>query len=338
MFYEQALSKSEIGRRTGLSVTHVNRLLREGMRAGVVEIRINPRSLKSLESRLIDAFGLRDARVVASSVDSESTRVDLGRAAASLFDELVLDASTVGIGSGRTLLEMSSRIPERPRAISIYPANLIVEQELRVTGVSANAVATIAWFRSRPAAKAWRLEMFFPSTNKKALTDYADELSRVPALEDLRRRICALDAYFLGASDFRKDSQLSRLRSQLIEGSSSFLSPVGDVAFNLLDSSGKDVDAGLEQMVLRIPTERIRRMVQSGKAVVLVAGGNTKAAVISAALRARVCSILVTDSDAAEELLKKGKISRVPIPSNLKGEVHEKTADISISTFNEAQN
>lgn len=324
MFYEQSLSKSEIARRTSLSVTHVNRLLREGTRSGVVEIRINPRSAQSLESSLIRVFGLRDARVVASSVDVESTRVDLGRAAATLFDELVSDATSVGIGSGKTLFEMASRLPERPRAISIYPANLIVEQDLRVTGVSANSVSTIAWFRSRPSAKAWRLEMFFPGMTRETLTDYANELSRTHALEQLRENISALDVYFLGASDFRKDSQLFRLRNQLAEETNTCPPAVGDVAFNLLDGSGGEVDFGLEEMVMKVPASVLRKHVVEGqRLVVLLAGGKKKSAVIAAALSARLCNVLVTDSDVAEELLEthKQEVAELSSPV-LKEEAH----------------
>jgi len=338
MFYEQTLSKSEIARRKNLSVTHVNRLLREGMRTGVVEIRLNPRSPRSLESSLIDAFGLRDARVVPSSTDMETGRVDLGRAAAALFDELVSDGMIVGVGSGRTLFEMASRLSEQPRAISIYPVNLIVEQDLRITGVSANAVATIAWFRSRPSAKAWRLEMFFPGTTRKALMDYSTQLMRTPALEDLRKKIYALDVYFLGASDFRKDSQLARLRSHLGNQSISSSSIVGDLAFNLLDSSGSELDFGLEQMMLRIPAERLKSMVHAGKLIVVAAGGKGKVPVLTTALTAHLCNILVTDSDTAEELLKKRKISSVQLSSNLKEETNEKQAHTSFSNAHKAQN
>jgi deoxyribonucleoside regulator len=279
----------------------------------------------SLESDLINAFGLRDARVVASSKDMEGTRVDLGRAAASLFDELVSDATSVGVGSGRTLFEMASRLPERPRAISIYPANLIVEQDLHLTGASANAVATIAWFRSRPSAKASRLEMFFPSTARQALMDYADLLSRTPAREDLRKKICSLDVYFLGASEFRKDSQLARLRSQLAPGSPDTSSIVGDLAFNLLDRSGGELDSRIGEMVLSIPTERLKRIARTGKSVVIAAGGEGKALVLIAALTAQLCNILVTDSDTAEELMKM-KASIVPTDPDPKEEANREKA------------
>ncbi len=342
MFYERSLSKSEIARQMKLSVTHVNRLLREGARAGVVEIRVKPHTVHSLESELIKVFRLREARVVASSADVESTGVDLGRAAAVLFDELAGDGRAIGVGSGRTLFEMASRLPEHPRRISIYPANLILEQDLRITGVTANAVATIAWFRSRPSAKAWRLEMFFPSASSRTLVDYANGLSRTSTVEGLRKRICALDVYFLGASDFRKDSQLARLRTQMVGGSISS-DVIGDIAFNVLDTSGRELDIGLGQMVLRIPAECLTRIVKTDKTVVLAAGGLRKVDVIAAALAAGLCNILITDSDTAEKLLKNSKTSVSPTPSNFKEVANgkrssKKETNLPFSLLNAVQN
>jgi DNA-binding transcriptional regulator LsrR (DeoR family) len=341
MFYEQSLSKSEIARRTRLSVTHVNRLLREGMRTGVVEVRVKGRTVHSLESDLIKAFGIRDARVVASSASEESTRVDLGRAAAALFDELVTDGASVGIGSGRTLFEMASRLPEKPRAISLYPANLIVEQDLHLTGVSASAAVTIAWFRSRPVAEAQHLEMFFPSTNRRALVEYADQVWQTSTLERFRKEILSLDTYFLGASGVRKDSRLAQLANQSSNGQE-FHQIVGDVAFNLLDAAGKEVDLDFGRMVLKIPADRLNRIAQTDKAVVLVAGGKKKLRVISAALSAQLCNLLVTDSDVAEELLNQ-KAARFAIPSSIKEEENGKRrsreeTDISISNGRKGKN
>jgi len=304
MFYEQSLSKSEIARKTNLSVTHVNRLLREGLRAGVVEIRVKPHTVQSLESDLIKVFGLRDARVVTSSANTDSTRIDLGSATATLFEELVSDGAKVGIGSGRTLFEMASKLQERPREISICPANLVLEQDLQIAGLTANTVSTIVWFRSRPSAKACRLEMFFPSTDNKILMNYVNQLSRTSALASLREQIRKLDVYFLGASEFRLNSRLSRLRNDLI-GKTEKAAIVGDVAFNMLDASGREVDFNLDEVLVRLSADALKKLAASKrKTVVLAAGGREKAGVVSAALAARVCNVLVTDSDVAEEVLK----------------------------------
>lgn len=311
MYYEQGLSKSAIAREIHLSVTHVNRLLREGMRAGVVKVTVNPKSLNNLELDLVRAFSLRDARVVGSSANIDNMRVDIARIAADLFDGLVGDGMSVGVGSGKTLFEMASRIPERPRRITIYPANLIIERELKVTGASANAVTTIAWFRSRPAAEASRLEMFFPSTEREPLLAYADRLNGTSAVRQLGEAISALDCYFLGASEWRKDSQLAHLRNQFI-ADKNVSAPIGDLAFNLLESTGDELDSGLAQMILRIPTKRLKEIAGSGKPVVLVAGGSSKNRIVAAALNAQLCNVLVTDSDTAEFLLKQVRTASLP--------------------------
>lgn len=303
MFYELGTSKSDIARETKLSVTHVSRLLKEGIRSGVVEIKVKPPTIQRLEADLIRAFGLRNARVVPTSINEETLLLDLGGAAATMFDEIASDGASVGVGSGRTLFEMASSLPECPRNIAIYPLNLVVEQELEIKGVTANSVATIVWFRSRPSARATRLEMFFPRTSEEVLRNYAKELSKTAALAKLQHDISNLDIYFLGASEVRESSALVRLTDQM-ECHVQTSHAVGDVGFNLLDSSGKEVDMGLGEMVVRVPTSVLtKHVLENRKQVALIAGGQRKRFVIAAALAARLCNILVTDSDVAEYLL-----------------------------------
>src|SRR2546423_1438562 len=85
-------------------------------------------------------------------------------------------------------------------------------------------------------------------------------------------------------------------------------------SFNILDGNGNEVDIDYGHMVLRIPADRLKRIAKSDKTVVLAAGGKNKTEVISAALSAHLCNVLVTDSDVAEELLNQ-KTSRSAISS-----------------------
>jgi len=304
LFYQRGLTKSQIARRTGLSVTHINRLLREGEKAGVVKITVVPPSAHALEVDLAEAYGVRQVRVVASSVDEDTLRIDLAQAAAQVFEDSIFRGAKVGLGSGKTLFEMASSLPERAREIVVYPINLILEQDARITGATANAVATIVWFRSRPAAEGRRLEIFLPDTNTAALKRYAHQLSSLPAFTRMREEIADLDVYFLGASEMRRDSQLSRLANQVSGGSVSRRA-VGDVAFNVLDASGNEVDLGLGNLTLGVPAATLRDLARrQDKRVILVAGGARKLPAIRAALAGNLCNLLITDSDVAEKLLE----------------------------------
>jgi deoxyribonucleoside regulator len=307
MYYEQRLSKSEIARQQKLSVTHVSRLLKDGQRLGVVEISVRSPRLRYLEAELLHQFGLREVRIVSSGSDSAGTLLEIARQGAALFDQLVGDGRTLGIGSGKTMFELASHVSEKPRDIEIFPLNVILEQDTQILGVTANTAATIIWFRSRPKSRGRRLELFFPEATESESRQY---VSRSMASESVRRmaeEIKNLDVYFVGAGERRPDSRLSTLPASFgIAGKhSSGEEMVGDIAFNAVNRKGAGVTTGVEGLIFHTDLDILRGLSQrDDKSVVLVAGGAQKAEVIEAAVRGGLCNMLVTDSDVAEYLLK----------------------------------
>src|SRR5688572_23701748 len=100
LFYEQQLSKTQIGERLQMSITHVNRLLKEAVRRKIVEISIKAPNSEDLEQQLKEQFGLKDAIVIAMPEQGEYLRTEIGQAGADYFEKHVGDGSKVGIGSG----------------------------------------------------------------------------------------------------------------------------------------------------------------------------------------------------------------------------------------------
>jgi DNA-binding transcriptional regulator LsrR (DeoR family) len=307
LFYEERLTKSEIARRQQLSVTHVNRLLIEGQRLGFVEIRVLGPRLKSLEIELLRRYDLKDVRVVASADDPGSTLIELGKQGAAVFDETVRTGSRVGVSSGRTMFEVVSRIPEESREISIYPLNVIHESETRVTGVSANTSATILWFRSRPSAIAHRIELFFPENVGRQPRELVQMMQQDPSIREALKALDDLDVFLLGAGDAGIESRFATLQNRPLADieSEGHLQSVGDIAFNALNETGEQLQTGAEELIFHVNLQTLKSSAKSPrKSVILVAGGMNKSRVIEAAIQARLCNILVTDSDVAEHLLK----------------------------------
>ncbi len=306
LFYEQRLSKSEIARRQQLSVTHVNRLLLEGQRLGFVEIRVVGPRLKSLELELLSKYDLKEVRIVSSADDPGATLVEMGKQGAALFEELVASGSRIGVSSGRTLFELVSRIPEKSRNISVYPLNVIHESSTRVTGVSANTSATILWFRSRPTAVAHRVELFFPDGVRGPAPQFVRQMQQDPSIRNVRAALDDLDIYLLGAGEVGQESRFWTLQAR--SGSQIAYEHrcpiVGDVAFNALTEQGEYVATDAEEMLFHVDLEQLKKSAKShDKSVVLIAGGMNKSKIIRAAIKARLCNMLVTDSDVAEYLI-----------------------------------
>jgi deoxyribonucleoside regulator len=307
LFYEERLSKSEIARRQQLSVTHVNRLLLEGQRLGFVEIRVVGPRLKSLELELLSKYRFRDVRIASSASDPSATLVEIGKQGAAIFEEVVAQGSRVGVSSGRTMFELVSHVPERPRNISVYPLNVIHEGETKVKGVSASTSATILWFRSRPSAEAYRVEFFFPDSNRSRTREFVNQLKQDASIRRVRESLDNLDIYLLGAGEAGLESRFSALHSR--RGADSkpkhrSLS-VGDIAFNAINEEGELVTTEIEDLIFHVDLSTLKEAARSSdRLVVLVAGGMNKSRIIEAAIKARVCNALVTDSDVAEYLLR----------------------------------
>src|SRR6185436_11938383 len=83
---------------------------------------------------------------------------------------------------------------------------------------------------------------------------------------------------------------------------------VGDIALRFFDATGRPVRSSLDGRLLGISVEQLRRTPR----VVAVAGGPAKVEAISAALRARLVDVLITDSLTARSLLDSEPIARAP--------------------------
>jgi DNA-binding transcriptional regulator LsrR (DeoR family) len=305
LFFEQNLSKSEISRRKGMSVTHVNRILKEAGQLGILEVTVRIPRLESLETQLRETYGLRRVRVIQTSEDKDTTRLELASTAAEIFDEIVNDGMTIGFSSGRTLFEMASKLPEKARPIKIFPLNVIFEEDVVLHGPSANTVTTIAWFRSRPSSEAFHVELFAPVCNGNSQHNRINDILHTPKIDQLKSHVNNLDAYFLTTSLIRSDSLLSKawesrgldnrgVRDKRI---------VGDVAFNVFDENGHEISSGIEDLMFKVDLSSLKIAAASVKPVVMIAGGDKSGAILAGA-RGHIFNTLITDSDTAEFLIK----------------------------------
>ena len=307
LFYESQLSKTQIGERLHISITHVNRLLKEAIRRGVVQIKVKAPHFEDLELELKEKFALLDARVVAVPDQEKYLRAELGKAGASYFEENFKKGQKVGIGSGRTVLEMVSSISERARNLSLYPIAVFAKRSLDVRGIDANTAVNIVWFKSRPKATASRFEMFFPQENLGSVERNVKRLLGKPISEKFLQDISDLDCYFFSCGALRSDTQLyeiiqsngTRIESMKKSG------VIGDFLFNTINSKGEYVRNSIEKSCLKLSIPMLKKTASNNrKKIVLIAGGKSKFTVIKAGLKGKLFNTLITDSQTAESLLR----------------------------------
>ena len=97
MYYEHDLSQQAISERLGLSRPYISKLLIEGKKRGIIEIRIfDPHEAEtSIESELRQMFNLRKAVVIPSIEGSASSVLHrLGVASARYINTIVSDNDT----------------------------------------------------------------------------------------------------------------------------------------------------------------------------------------------------------------------------------------------------
>jgi len=116
MYYEHDLSQQAISERLGLSRPYISKLLIEGKKRGIIEIRIfDPHEAEtSIESELRQMFNLRKAVVIPSIEGSASSVLHrLGVASARYINTIVSDNDTIGVTWGVTLYEVSKSLIHR---------------------------------------------------------------------------------------------------------------------------------------------------------------------------------------------------------------------------------
>ena len=116
MYWDEGLGQTEIARRTGYSRPTISRMLAEARRVGVVTVTVaHPiERLMALEKRLVDAFGLKTARVSeATPGNGSDIGPDVARTAADLLLESCGPHSVIAVSNGRAVAAVVHHTPER---------------------------------------------------------------------------------------------------------------------------------------------------------------------------------------------------------------------------------
>ena len=103
MYYEQGLTQSEIAERVGYSRPHVSRLLTHAREWGIVRISISHplERILAIEADLRRRLPIESIRV--AEVPESDTMGAIGRAAAELLADTLLDGQVLAVGNGRSI-------------------------------------------------------------------------------------------------------------------------------------------------------------------------------------------------------------------------------------------
>jgi deoxyribonucleoside regulator len=299
LYYEEDRTQDEIARHLATSRPKVSRLLSQARHEGIVQIRIvDPaQTHATLEERLVSAFGLAEAVVVAGEDDTRAAvRRRLGRVAAGYLEHTLQDGDVIGTGWGRTLHEVVSALePMRHARITVVPLLGGLGQITPDFQVHEIARAIASAFGGT-----WH-NLYAP-----AMVD-SDEVARSLLRSADFQQIAGLWKQMnvavvgIGSADFGAEMQVllvnyldadtqARLQEQRA---------AGDICVRFFDVNGQpcpDAVRGVVGIELA-QLQQVRR-------VIGVAGGASKAEAILGALRGRHIHVLVTDEAAARRVLE----------------------------------
>ncbi|GJG88080.1 DNA-binding transcriptional regulator [Gemmatimonadetes bacterium T265] len=304
LYYLRAQTQQRIAERLRISRPRVSRLLQEAQVHGIVQITVAPPVglHTELESKLESRFGLEEALVVGADGGGgrggAELRRQVGGAAAAYLARSVAPGETIGLAWGTTLDAMV-------RALTPIPTEGVhVVQTLGGIG-PADATAYAASVVRRLAGLLGATPVLLPAPGVVASAAVRDALRDDPHLRPALSRLGAIDTLFVGVGSLASNPVLNDGAS-FPPGTVEELraaGAVGDVALRFFDAAGQFVHTSLDDRLLGISAEQLRRV----RRVVAVAGGAEKANAIHAALKAGILHVLITDQRTARELAARGR-------------------------------
>jgi len=296
-YWEQGRTQEDIGHELHLTRWKVGRLLEEARAEGIVQITVvHPRARRrDLEAELRARFGLRDCVVVPAPGGAAPGSTHVALAAADLLRSRGRSLRTLGVSWGNTLQEVAAVLPAGwTTGLEVVQVNGNVSRSVRPT-TAADVALSIARSGNGRATLLPLPAIVEHASTRAALyseTSVRRTLDRARTADALLFSLGALSAEsVLVQSGAVTADELERLRSA---------GACGDVLGHFVTAEGALADDDLESRTVGLTLDDLR----GADRAIAVAAGAAKAGTIRAALHTRLCSVLVTDADAAGRALE----------------------------------
>jgi DNA-binding transcriptional regulator LsrR (DeoR family) len=295
-FYVDGRTKKQIGDELGVSRFKVARLLDQALRDGTVRIDIDvpPEIDLDLSERLTARFGLRQTIVVrAAEADPAAMRRQLSRVCAAVMAERLSDDDVLGVSWGQTLHALADVLPPLPHAEVVQMVGSVPTTDLRVNSLD---LLRRLGERTHGAVHALHVPMIVDSPELAASLRSADYVaSTLAAFPSITCAVVGVGAWTPDGSSVRGALPESLVADLDAAGA------VADICSTVLDATGTVVGGtAVADRSIAITTTQLRAIPD----VIALAGGAGKAAAIAAAMKAGLLHRLITDTSAAQALLR----------------------------------
>ena len=291
LYYVDGLTQAEVAARLYVSRPTVGRLLERARNAGAVRVEIATEHLGSfrLARRLQEGYGLRDALVVPSSADGlsfQQRNARLAVAAATYVGRFLHPGAVVGVAWGDTVQHTLTQLPESALDGVDFVAltggiDYINQRVLAFPGLAGRLRGIPAPLIVSSASVASLLREETPVREVLALSRGASV-----ALTSVGAALANGSAVNSGIATVEEVERYAAAGA------------VGDMLGEWIDAAGTIVEATSDRRI-GISLDELREI----ENVIGIAGGAEKVAAIAGALAGRYFDVLITDEEAATELV-----------------------------------
>ena len=267
----------------------VNRLLDKARKAGITQFSVREGDSKRMivERELITQFGLKDAFVVPSPINEQDINESVAQAAAMYIHERLDKSGYINMGYGDT----SSRILNHLANICEFPVNVV-----SLTG-------GVNYYLPNTRSSIFNAKLYLtPAPLLMASEDIVKAMEQEPSVKQIRHMATLAQMSIVGIGGV--DSNATLLTNGTLNHSDVLLlsmqGAVGDMLCHFIDKDGNVIQSSLERRLMSTSLEQLKEMNNS----IGVAGGNTKAEAILAALKGKYLDVLITDETTASNVLR----------------------------------
>jgi DNA-binding transcriptional regulator LsrR (DeoR family) len=294
-YFKEGQTQELIAQQLNLTRKRVNRMLGEARERGLVQITIQRPlgSCSELEAQLVKTFGLRQAIVVPSPIGDADVRTMVGAAAGEYISDRLAAGAALGISWGGTINAAAQNVRRRSGE-----GNRVV----LLCGGLAESTSINPYDNASMMARALDARCYYLTAPMFAPTaELREALLESEPVRSVLSMVSKLDLALLSAVDLTEQSKaleygvISRgdWRSLRAAGA------VGDVCGHYFDAHGNTVQHPLAARVINPPISSLLAVPLR----ILAAGGPAKVAIVRAAIKARLCHVLITDENAATALV-----------------------------------
>ena len=288
-YYIEGYTQQEIGEYLSIPRLRVNRLLDKARKAGIIQFSVREGDSKRMivERELITQFGLKDAFVVPSPINEQDINESVAQAAAMYIHERLDKSGYINMGYGDT----SSRILNHLANICEFPVNVV-----SLTG-------GVNYYLPNTRSSIFNAKLYLtPAPLLMASEDIVKAMEQEPSVRQIRHMATLAQMSIVGIGGV--DSNATLLTNGTLNHSDVLLlsmqGAVGDMLCHFIDKDGNVIQSSLERRLMSTSLEQLKEMNNS----IGVAGGNTKAETILAALKGKYLDVLITDETTASNVLR----------------------------------